>query len=264
MSYISSLNILSEESSIPLSEQDVTDELSIWANAQFKFDSVPGSALLDDSLCKPDQELFKVFHSYNDFEQQQQQHTLMMNSNESNHKIETYSPLSIITNSDKSMMVTTHSSSSSSSPSYSGLSSPTTPDLYLQSNHPMNEMIFNKNNSNDDDDNNNTTTIQSFSTSSLSSSSIKEDYSKLSLKKKELTPDEDKRRRNTAASARFRLKKKLKEQALQQTVKEMSLKSEMLEKRCKELELEAKWLRALLVEKNPSLVTPLSKMTHSS
>lgn len=67
MSYISSLNILSEDPSIPISEQDVTDELAIWANAQFKFDSTPGTALLDDSLNKPDQELFKVLNEFNSF-----------------------------------------------------------------------------------------------------------------------------------------------------------------------------------------------------
>ncbi|KAI9482936.1 MAG: hypothetical protein EXX96DRAFT_498699, partial [Benjaminiella poitrasii] len=40
---------------------------------------------------------------------------------------------------------------------------------------------------------------------------------------------EDKRRRNTAASARFRFKKKLREQALQQTAKEMTEKAKTFE-----------------------------------
>ena len=66
--------------------------------------------------------------------------------------------------------------------------------------------------------------------------------------------EEDKRRRNTAASARFRMKKKLREQALEQTAKEMSTKADELEKRVKELEMEAKWLRALVVEKDPKLL----------
>ncbi|ORX60256.1 hypothetical protein DM01DRAFT_1299940 [Hesseltinella vesiculosa] len=74
-----------------------------------------------------------------------------------------------------------------------------------------------------------------------------------------ITPEDDKRRRNTAASARFRQKKKMREQALEQTAKDMSTKCDQLEKRVRELEMEAKWLRALVVEKDPCLLpkTPL-------
>ncbi|RCH80770.1 hypothetical protein CU098_008260, partial [Rhizopus stolonifer] len=49
---------------------------------------------------------------------------------------------------------------------------------------------------------------------------------------------EDKRRRNTAASARFRVKKKLREQALQQTADEMTQKAKAFETRVHELEQE--------------------------
>lgn len=179
----------------------------------------------------------------------------MMNSNE--HKPQHYSSstnplLSIMTNTDKSMMPT----------SYSAMSSPTTTisDLYSHTHtpttattNPINEMLLNNEDSYHDEDMNKEMVSLELP--------MKESKSSATTKKKEGSPDDDKRRRNTAASARFRLKKKLKEQALQQTVKEMSLKSELLEKRCKELELEAKWLRALLVEKNPSLVTPLSNIS---
>ncbi|KAF7724388.1 hypothetical protein EC973_001113 [Apophysomyces ossiformis] len=72
--------------------------------------------------------------------------------------------------------------------------------------------------------------------------------------KEKLLADEDKRRRNTAASARFRMKKKLREQALEQKAKEITTKAENLEIRVKELEMEAKWLRALVVEKDPKLL----------
>ncbi|KAF9135723.1 hypothetical protein BGW39_000592 [Mortierella sp. 14UC] len=65
--------------------------------------------------------------------------------------------------------------------------------------------------------------------------------------------EEDKRRRNTAASARFRYKKKLREQALEQTAKEQTLRAETLEARVKELEMEVKWLRGLIVEKDSHL-----------
>ncbi|OAD04857.1 basic-leucine zipper transcription factor [Mucor lusitanicus CBS 277.49] len=60
---------------------------------------------------------------------------------------------------------------------------------------------------------------------------------------------EDKRRRNTAASARFRVKKKMREQALQQTANEMTEKAKAFENRVHELEREVKWLKALIVEK---------------
>lgn len=58
--------------------------------------------------------------------------------------------------------------------------------------------------------------------------------------------DEDKRRRNTAASARFRVKKKEREKALQQSAKNTMDRNQQLEQRIKELELENKWLRSLL------------------
>ncbi|KAG9285930.1 hypothetical protein G9A89_013355 [Geosiphon pyriformis] len=69
-----------------------------------------------------------------------------------------------------------------------------------------------------------------------------------------LAAEEDKRRRNTAASARFRIKKKMREQALEHTAKEMTTKAELLEGRVKELEMEIKWLRSLIVEKDARLL----------
>ncbi|KAI8357792.1 hypothetical protein BD560DRAFT_356603, partial [Blakeslea trispora] len=64
--------------------------------------------------------------------------------------------------------------------------------------------------------------------------------------------EEEKRKRNTAASARFRIKKKQREQTMERTVKEMTEKSASLESRVKELELEIKFLRNLLIEKKSS------------
>ncbi|KAK9721063.1 hypothetical protein K7432_003740 [Basidiobolus ranarum] len=66
-----------------------------------------------------------------------------------------------------------------------------------------------------------------------------------------LENDEDKRRRNTAASARFRIKKKLREQALEQAAKDMSNRANLLEQKVKELEMEIKWLHTILVDKDP-------------
>lgn len=60
---------------------------------------------------------------------------------------------------------------------------------------------------------------------------------------------EDKRRRNTAASARFRVKKKQREQQLQDTLKETVDKAQRLEERVMDLERENRWLKNLVVEK---------------
>lgn len=61
--------------------------------------------------------------------------------------------------------------------------------------------------------------------------------------------EEDKRRRNTAASARFRIKKKQREQALEKTAKDMSDKVDKLEEKVCQLEKENQWLREIVVEK---------------
>ena len=65
-----------------------------------------------------------------------------------------------------------------------------------------------------------------------------------------ISADEDKRRRNTAASARFRVKKKLREQTLEKSVKETTDKNTALEARVTALELENQWLKNLITEKN--------------
>lgn len=65
-----------------------------------------------------------------------------------------------------------------------------------------------------------------------------------------LAAEEDKRRRNTAASARFRIKKKQKEQQLEKTAREMTDRVTVLEQRIQTLEMENKWLKNLIVEKN--------------
>lgn len=65
-----------------------------------------------------------------------------------------------------------------------------------------------------------------------------------------LAAEEDKRRRNTAASARFRVKKKQREQTLERTVKEVGDKNTALEAKITQLEMENKWLKNLITEKN--------------
>lgn len=65
-----------------------------------------------------------------------------------------------------------------------------------------------------------------------------------------LAIEEDKRRRNTAASARFRVKKKQREQQLEQTAKELRERVAVLEKEVETLRTENGWLRGLVVDKS--------------
>lgn len=62
--------------------------------------------------------------------------------------------------------------------------------------------------------------------------------------------DEDKRRRNTAASARFRIKKKLREQEMERNTRQMQARIDELESKLKQLEMENRWLKNLVVERN--------------
>jgi len=62
-----------------------------------------------------------------------------------------------------------------------------------------------------------------------------------------LTPAEDKRRRNTAASARFRMKKKEREVALEKKSKELEIRVTELERECEGLRRENGWLKGLVV-----------------
>lgn len=69
-----------------------------------------------------------------------------------------------------------------------------------------------------------------------------------------MVAEEDKRRRNTAASARFRVKKKQREQALERTVREATELNATLEARVAQLEMENRWLKNLLTEKHENTV----------
>ncbi|KIJ69390.1 hypothetical protein HYDPIDRAFT_105986 [Hydnomerulius pinastri MD-312] len=62
-----------------------------------------------------------------------------------------------------------------------------------------------------------------------------------------LNAAEDKRRRNTAASARFRLKKKEREAALERRAKELEERVAELERECEGLRRENGWLKGLVV-----------------
>lgn len=62
-----------------------------------------------------------------------------------------------------------------------------------------------------------------------------------------MTPVEDKRRRNTAASARFRAKKKEREAALEKKAKDLENRVGDLERECEALRRENGWLKGLVV-----------------
>lgn len=66
----------------------------------------------------------------------------------------------------------------------------------------------------------------------------------------ELNAGEYRRKRNTAASARFRIKKKLKEQQMEARSKELEEKVDNLEKKIMTLEMENKCLKTLILKKN--------------
>ncbi|GAN00790.1 regulatory protein cys-3 protein [Mucor ambiguus] len=232
MSYISSLNLLGDDSPVPLSEEALSEELAIWANAQFTFDTKPGQAVADDSYKAVAQQhdLFATFASLNEL--QPQSNNLMNNCLNSNNYLlpSTSSPV-------KTFQPTQPQPQSQQL--HSQLLpriAPAPPQQQQQQTQSPIQQIHN--------------------TSSAPSKKRKASIAVKESNDEEL-PDaieEDKRKRNTAASARFRMKKKLREQALEQTAKEMTIKAEALEKRVIELEKEAKWLRALVVEKDPALL----------
>jgi len=78
-----------------------------------------------------------------------------------------------------------------------------------------------------------------------------------------MAAEEDKRRRNTAASARFRVKKKQREQALEKQAKDMSDKVQQLESKVQQLEMENKWLKELITEKSETKIVESKKAERS-
>lgn len=62
--------------------------------------------------------------------------------------------------------------------------------------------------------------------------------------------EQDKKKRNTLASARFRVKKKLKEQEMERNVKLLSDRVAAFNERINQLELENACLKSLILEKN--------------
>lgn len=80
-----------------------------------------------------------------------------------------------------------------------------------------------------------------------SSADVCEDATHSDASPHAMSPTEDKRRRNTAASARFRLKKKEREAALEHRAKELEDRVVELERECEALRRENGWLKGLVV-----------------
>ncbi|OAP55880.1 hypothetical protein AYL99_10032 [Fonsecaea erecta] len=66
----------------------------------------------------------------------------------------------------------------------------------------------------------------------------------------DMAAKEERRKRNTAASARFRVKKKQREQALERKMSQVQDRNAKLEEKVNQLEMENKWLKDLITEKN--------------
>lgn len=72
---------------------------------------------------------------------------------------------------------------------------------------------------------------------------------------------EDKRRRNTAASARFRMKKKEREAALEGKAKELEIRVGELERECEALRRENGWLKGLVIGVTGAAQAPVVSTT---
>lgn len=235
MSYISSLNLLGDDSPVPISEEALSEELAIWANAQFTFDTKPGSAILDDTY-KEQQDLFTTFASLNDQTPQTTDNDHLLNLYNT-----TPSTSYILPQQPKQAQQQAQQAQQNILPRIAPAPSPMNHMPQQQQQQQQTNQLF------------------AGKKRKAPPSITKPEKSTDEEKEPEVEAvEEDKRKRNTAASARFRMKKKLREQALEKTAKEMTIKAEALEKRVIELEKEAKWLRALVVEKDPSLLVNTS------
>ncbi|OZJ03173.1 hypothetical protein BZG36_04073 [Bifiguratus adelaidae] len=269
-SYISSLNSLSPDVSPNMNQEDLAEELSLWTNAQFTFDMPPGIGLYDDnqfgmSKLQESEKTTETEHSsfehIADFldldvsKQQkvgtsQQQPSLLVAS--PNHNI-AYNTTSILPSQPRIAPAPIV-------PGYKPLLPNHTPALKVPiapaRNHNTHTIhpsaaTNNKRKIAALGDDNTSRSISPTSSKSSEGKDGEEEDPELSAK---VAAEEDKRRRNTAASARFRIKKKQREQALEHTAREMTQKAETLEGRVKELEMEVKWLRGLIVEKDSRLL----------
>ncbi|CAO3635947.1 unnamed protein product [Cunninghamella blakesleeana] len=293
-----------------LTEQELQNELSLYANVKFTFDMLPGMAAQDKPTTLKEQYYRQQQQQTVHHHQQQQHqsstlnrpHSLNLNISSSSHQQQFDDNLSTPSTTISSPSIEyshyymnhTPHSSLPSTPITTTPSSSSSYHHYQQQHHPFDPFhsIIQEQNSSIHSNSASPSTSSSTSSSltkkttrtrkrTKSSTTIlnKDDIDLVKRKMKNdnkvveehvddnnnneeeeeeeegetLDPDAlklEKRRRNTAASARFRVKKKLREQALQRTACEMTEKANLLQLRVYELEQEVKWLKALLIEKN--------------
>ncbi|CAG8483638.1 6379_t:CDS:1 [Diversispora eburnea] len=237
--FISRLNELNMNPEVTQEELDANDNLEIWSKANFTFDVPSGIGLLDDdfdvSLNKLESTDFTLVQpEISSFATPTMYHPLLSYQNPST----TLQPVVPIS------PAATNRSNNNYSTIYPAPSSTTT-------------VIAQKDENSTTTTNTSNTSSRKNSKSTQSSSIDTEDTESQSMDSEvsaKMAAEEDKRRRNTAASARFRVKKKQREQALERTAKEMSQKAETLENRVKELEKEIRWLKNLIIEKDERLL----------
>ncbi|KAI8578304.1 hypothetical protein K450DRAFT_248198 [Umbelopsis ramanniana AG] len=251
-SYISSLNTLTNDNSPELSgptEQELADELALWSTAQFTFDVEPGVGIYDDKPLEYEQSLesksltdlpaqskanldpvtYQGLANYLDYELPQQ-------------RLAQPAPIQPM------LQPRPLSTAKPAMPILAPRPSPADASTSFNStNFSANfgvPMIYPKPSSPEDKP-----SVSLKRKATDTGKVVEKDIATDPNLDSKSASEEDKRRRNTAASARFRVKKKQREQALEQTAKEMTDKADRLEGRVKELELEIKWLRSILIEK---------------
>ncbi|ORZ16290.1 hypothetical protein BCR42DRAFT_414735 [Absidia repens] len=220
-SYTSPLDSLAFESletqpPSQINEEAAAADLALWTNAKFTYDITPGQGIMEDKAAPfdLDKAMYEHLAQYLDMDMTTTTAPTTTSPEVPSLPISSARPLAPILLPKPSL---DQNSSLFLLPSSPGA----TVDLSQQTN----------------------THITKKRSSTSSSSFSSDDRSSTS-------GDDDKRRRNTAASARFRVKKKQKEQAMAQTVRDMTEKADTLQNRVHELENEIKWLRELLLEKN--------------
>lgn len=241
-SFISRLNELNMNPEITQEELDANDNLELWSKADFTFDVPSGIGLLDDdfdvSLNKTESTDFTLVQpEISSFATPTMYHPLLSYQNP-NTILQPVVPIA---------PATTNRSNNNYSTIYPAPSSTTV--IAQKDENSSSSTITNSNTSSRK--NSKSTQPSSIDTNNSEDAESQSMDTEVSAK---MAAEEDKRRRNTAASARFRVKKKQREQALERTAKEMSQKAETLENRVKELEREIRWLKNLIIEKDERLL----------
>ncbi|KAK4519792.1 uncharacterized protein ATC70_010034 [Mucor velutinosus] len=272
-SYLSSLDslVFDSPSEVVQSEKDVADELDLWSNAQFTFDVKPGVGIYDEEKSKSspkttannspanaaaaqfesasglDPVTYDTLVNYLDYELPRQQEV----------KLEpTKAVAAAKTPSSPPAIKKQRIQPRPLAPALPALA----PNVIAAAPTPIARQVLLPKPPTTNINANILSSLLATATSSSAMSVAPPSPKKTAAPKRTIAevkksseeptnPDEDKRRRNTAASARFRVKKKMREQAMEQSVREMTQKSDKLQDRVNNLESEIKYLRSLLLDK---------------